>query len=41
MQNQGIIIYSHAAGFIWYLESDSSSDSESCQVSEEEEEESK
>ena len=41
MQNQGIITCSQAAGFVWYLESDSSSDSEACQDSEEEEEESK
>ena len=41
MQNQGIIACSQAAGFVRYLESDSSSDSEACQGSEEEEEESK
>ena len=41
MQNQGIITCSQAAGFVWYLESDTNSDSEVCQDSEEEEEESK
>ena len=41
MQNQGIITCPQAAGFVWYLESDSSSDSEACQDSEEKEEESK
>ena len=40
MLNQGIINCSQAAGFVWYLENDSSSDSEACQDSEEEEEES-
>ena len=41
MQNQGIITCSLATEFVWYLESDSSSDSEACQDSEEEGEESK
>ena len=41
MQNQGIITCSQAAEFVWYLESDSNSDSEARQDSEEEEEESK
>ena len=38
MQNQGVITCSHAAGFVWYLESASSSGLEACQDSEEEEE---
>ena len=35
------LVWSVAPGFVWYLESDTSSDSEACQGSEEEEEESK